>query len=84
MTIVKEYDEVRVVKPVEAVLFDFNPSMITIPAGSEGVVVHVYGPVSNPLGYEVEFELEDMGTGALATVEADLVVAVEAPVSGRG
>jgi hypothetical protein len=74
MTVVSQYDPVRLLQPVEADIIDVPPSRIVMPAGSEGVVVHIHGPATRPLAYEVEFFIETMDAGAIATVEADLVV----------
>lgn len=62
MTIVNEHEAVRLRQPVEADPIDGNPHKIPIimPAGSEGVVVHVHGPAAKPLAYEVD------GTGGSA------------------
>jgi hypothetical protein len=76
MTVAKEYDAVQLSQPVEADIMGLgHPATIVMPAGSEGVVVHVHGPATKPLAYEVEFYLKAMDADAIATVDADLVLA---------
>jgi hypothetical protein len=74
MTVVNEFDAVRIQQPAEASVFGV-PGMreMVIPAGTRGVVVHVHGPRDNPSGYEVEFRLERLRGYAIASVYAEHV-----------
>src|SRR5438046_684513 len=68
MTVVKELDAVRLSQPVEADVMGLGrAATIVMPTGSKGVVVHVHGPATKPLAYEVEFYIEAMDAVAIAT-----------------
>jgi len=74
MTVVNEYDAVRLLQPVEAdVIGVGGGTTFVVPAGSDGVVVHVHGPATKPLAYEVQFFVDALDADAIATVDADLV-----------
>jgi hypothetical protein len=77
MTVVNEFDAVRIRQQVEADVIDTNAynTTVIIPAGSHGVVVHVHGPRTNPVAYEVQFFVEALDCDAIATVDADIVLA---------
>lgn len=72
MIVVNEHDGIRLLQPVEAHVIGERRKVV-IPEGSEGTVVHVYGPPAKPVAYEVEFVLKPLESYALATVDADLV-----------
>jgi hypothetical protein len=73
MTTVNEFDAIRLRQPVEADVIGEESTTVVMPAGSKGTVVHVHGPRTKPLAYEVEFVLVPLKSYAIATVEADLV-----------
>lgn len=65
----REQETINLSKQVEAKV-PGELKTVTIPAGSEVTIVHVYGDDKNPLAYEIEYYWASEDTFALATLDA--------------
>ena len=77
MKVFRELDSVRLLKPVWDLIMG-EDRKIEVPAGSRGLVVHVFGSADNPPAYIVEFRLSN-DEYVVANVQADNLIADSEP-----
>jgi hypothetical protein len=69
MTEIKEHDEIRLLREVEADVIGEH-RIVRMPVGARGAVVMVHGQKDNPEGFEIEFVLVPLKEYAIASVYA--------------
>jgi hypothetical protein len=69
----KQIQIARITRTAESAELANSTENVTVPAGSSGTVLEVFGDPENPAAYLIEFHLWERDGSALATVPAEFV-----------